>query len=61
MALDTERAFYPIDGNGKVTIQEILDEASGGGGNKEITIADVEGLQSALDTITSRLDSLEGE
>lgn len=28
-----QRAFYPIDGNGKITVGDIVSEASGGGGD----------------------------
>ena len=33
-----ERALYPIDGNGKLTIEDIVNEASGGGDGESTTV-----------------------
>lgn len=38
MALDKSRGFYPIDGNGKITVQDIIDEVPGGGDSTPVTV-----------------------
>lgn len=39
----TKRALYPIDGNGKITVEDILNESSGGGDSTPVTVDTLSG------------------